>query len=134
MSVEHRRVGRGKCSCGEEAPLGTDIHRWWDVHLLEERPDGCRTIHCLGIECMTECASSHRLARFAELNQVGITADYADVAVRAEPEHVEVLRAVDRLLDAIQIRCREGDRRSDWLPTIDRLATEAREKLGRLAQ
>jgi hypothetical protein len=30
-----------------------------------------------------------------------------------------------KLLEAIQIRCREGDPRSDWLPVIDRLATEA---------
>jgi len=135
-AVEHRRVGRGKCSCGEEAPLGTDIHRWWDVHLLGERPEGCRSVHCLGIECMNECESSHRLAMFAARCAAaeGVPVDSVR-AVELQPEPLAVdpgWAAVDQLLDAIQIRCREGDKRSDWLPVIDRLATEARERLRKM--
>lgn len=37
----------------------------------------------------------------------------------------EDARNLRKLLDAIVIRCREGDKRSNWLPVIDGLATEA---------
>lgn len=49
------------------------------------------------------------------------------------PSHVEgsmpdadrVILILTEALHAIQIRCREGDPRIDWLPTIDHIATEA---------
>lgn len=93
-AVEHRRVGRGVCSCGERAPLGTDIHRWWDVHLLDERPEGCRSIHCLGIECMNECTSSHRLERYVALSQDGVTADLEAPAQTTVTVPLEALRTL----------------------------------------
>lgn len=136
----HQRTGRQRCSCGSEPQLGTDVNRWWDRHLVQalgdeqERPKECLAAPalCLGIECMTECSSTHRLTRYVALSQDGVIADLEAPAQTRKPDPGPVLRDVDRLLDAILIRCREGDPRSDWLPVIDRLASEAREKLGGL--
>jgi hypothetical protein len=66
------------------------------------RPDG-EVCDCLNPMC------SHRSARPAA------------PAVEADLRAVKAIK----LLEAIQVRCREGDPRSNWLPIIDGLATEA---------
>ena len=40
---------------------------------------------------------------------------------------LEMVRERDRALEAIIIRCEEGDKRSDWLPTIASIAKHALE-------
>ena len=62
--------------------------------------------------------------------------DYVKAIVaKALTEHPgdgsRIMDVVRRNLEAIQIRCREGDKHSDWLPIIDRLATEALDNLDR---
>ena len=54
--------------------------------------------------------------------------DYVRLTPPATSSSPRLLKA-RRALEAIRIRCREGDKSSDWLPTIDQLATEALEAL-----
>lgn len=63
-----------------------------------------------------------------------VVAETAVFSLEQSPDYVRLTSTGDvdkarRALQAIQIRCREGDKRSDWLPTIDQLATEALEAL-----
>lgn len=68
------------------------------VALAEERPAGCQARECFGIECMTECASTHRLERYLAASVAEQTEQAVDTVVEEiEVEPAELHRIAEHL-------------------------------------